>query len=199
VANAHLSMPKLLGGILLVWRWKSDLSCPRGLPSQSVPANLPFLGFSGRLQLRGPHKPKTETEKNMEPAQPMCRFPKNKRGKRPLEFWPSPYIAANYGETSNWPHKKKRTEVIRGVVLGQIWSFFEKKLGNFCAILSSVKTTRISILAPNFRYKKFDYKKNLSLIKLHLNLWFLFITNNNFLAIRSAGVTLPSRHRRSPN
>ncbi len=37
--------------------------------------------------------------------------------------------------------------------------FLKNKLGIFGAILSSVKTTKIPILGPNFRYKKIDHKK----------------------------------------
>jgi hypothetical protein len=50
----------------------------------------------------------------------------------------------------------KSSEVLSSDKSGR---FLKKKLGNFRAILFSVKTTKISILGPNFQYKKSDHKK----------------------------------------
>jgi hypothetical protein len=129
----------------------------------------------------------------------MCRFPKKRGAKGLSNFGPRPILRLIMAKPQTGHTKKREPKSSEVLTSDKSGRFLKKKLGNFCAILSSVETTKIYILAPNFRYKKIDYKKNLSLIKLHLNLWFLFITNINFLAVRSAGVTLPSRHRRSPN
>jgi hypothetical protein len=89
----------------------------------------------------------------------MCRFPKKRGAKGLSNFGPRPILRLIMAKPQTGHTKKrepKSSEVLTSEKSGR---FLKKKLGNFCAILSSVETTKIYILAPNFRYKKLTIKK----------------------------------------